>query len=261
MQNERSPLFVLPHVRRQGTEDIAVIAVFTGTNDHPVIIAISHQGAIIMHQIGTVVLPRLSHLSRLSSCVPRSWTRRKRAAPSGFKCFADGLNISPIPPIPTSFIVIAFILTKLSKEERERKNWKLLPGRPRRSSIPSIPKTIEYCNRSGIRIPKELGGQGGSEATIARVYEELARVDIGFTGALAVHNNVTIAVSLIENSSLRDRYLHRLISGEAIGAFLLTEPGAGSDATSIQTLAAEKNDQYIINGTKACGNIGDVLKI
>jgi alkylation response protein AidB-like acyl-CoA dehydrogenase len=42
-----------------------------------------------------------------------------------------------------------------------------------------------------------------------------------------------------------------LISGEAIGAFLLTEPGAGSDATSIQTLATEKNDKFIPNGTKA----------
>lgn len=104
---------------------------------------------------------------------------------------------------------------------------------------------------AGIRIPKELGGNGGSAATIARVYEELAKIDIGFTGALAVHNNVTIAASLIENISLRDRYLGQLISGDTIGAFLLTEPDAGSDATSIQTLATEKNDQYIINGSKA----------
>jgi alkylation response protein AidB-like acyl-CoA dehydrogenase len=104
---------------------------------------------------------------------------------------------------------------------------------------------------AGIRIPKDLGGNGGSAATIARVYEELAKVDIGFTGALAVHNNVTIAASLIENTSLRDRYLDKLMSGEAIGAFLLTEPDVGSDATSIQTLATEKNDKYIINGRKA----------
>jgi alkylation response protein AidB-like acyl-CoA dehydrogenase len=104
---------------------------------------------------------------------------------------------------------------------------------------------------AGIRIPKELGGIGASAATIARVYEELAKVDIGFTGALAVHNNVTIAVSLIENTSLRDGYLGKLMSGEAIGAFLLTEPDAGSDATSIQTSAIKKNDKYIINGSKA----------
>jgi len=104
---------------------------------------------------------------------------------------------------------------------------------------------------AGIQIPKNLGGNGGSASTIARVYEELAKVDIGFTGALAVHNNVTILASLIENTSLRERYLDKLMSGEAIGAFLLTEPDVGSDATSIQMLATEKNDKYIINGSKA----------
>lgn len=117
---------------------------------------------------------------------------------------------------------------------------------------------------AGIRIPKVLGGRGGSAATIARVYEELAKVDIGFTCALAVHNNVTIAASLIENASLRDRYLGRLISGEAIAAFLLTEPDAGSDATSIKMSATRKDDQYIINGSKAWVTNGvnaDVLAI
>jgi alkylation response protein AidB-like acyl-CoA dehydrogenase len=104
---------------------------------------------------------------------------------------------------------------------------------------------------AGIRIPKALGGSGESAATIARVYEELAKVDIGFTCALAVHNNVTIAASLIENASLRSRTLSKLMSGNAIGAFLLTEPDAGSDATSIQALAAEKHDKYIITGSKA----------
>jgi hypothetical protein len=105
---------------------------------------------------------------------------------------------------------------------------------------------------AGIRIPKELGGSGSSTATIARVYEELAKIDIGFTCALAVHNIVTIAAAFIENESLRDRYLDKLMSGEAIGAFLLTEPDIGSDATSIQTLAIEKNDKYIINKWCKC---------
>jgi alkylation response protein AidB-like acyl-CoA dehydrogenase len=104
---------------------------------------------------------------------------------------------------------------------------------------------------AGIRIPENLGGIGGSAATIARVYEELAKVDIGFAGALAVHNNVTIAASLIENKSLRDRYLVPLMSGEAIGAFLFTEPDVGSDATSLQTAAVANDDRYIINGSKA----------
>ena len=104
---------------------------------------------------------------------------------------------------------------------------------------------------AGVLVPKDLGGNGGSAATISRVYEEMAKVDIGFTGALAVHNNVTVAASLMEHRALIDRYLGKLMSGEAIGAFLLTEPHVGSDATSIQMLAAEKNDKYIMNGSKA----------
>lgn len=104
---------------------------------------------------------------------------------------------------------------------------------------------------AGIRIPKELGGNGSSAATLARVYEELAKVDIGFTCAMAVHNIVTIAASLVGNTSLRDRHLGKLMSGESIGAFLLTEPGVGSDATSIQTTAIKKDTKYIINGRKA----------
>lgn len=104
---------------------------------------------------------------------------------------------------------------------------------------------------AGIRIPNELGGNGSSAATLARVYEELAKIDIGFTCALAVHNIVTIAASLVGNTSLRDQNLGKLMSGESIGAFLLTEPDVGSDATSIQTTAIKKEAKYIINGPKA----------
>ena len=73
---------------------------------------------------------------------------------------------------------------------------------------------------AGIRIPQDLGGVGGSAATIARVYEELAKGDIGFTCALAVHNNVTVAASLIENTSLRDQYLDKLMSGARVTYYM-----------------------------------------
>ena len=100
----------------------------------------------------------------------------------------------------------------------------------------------------GIVIPEEYGGFGMSSTAYVRILEELAKVDIGFTGALAVHNNVTIAASHIENTSLRDRYLNRLISGEAIGAFLLTEPDAGSDLANIQKTGVRDGDEWIVNG-------------
>lgn len=102
-----------------------------------------------------------------------------------------------------------------------------------------------------ITIPEKLGGFGESFATQVRVYEELARRDMGFTCALAVHTNVTVAMSLTPNEALRQRCLPRLLDGTAVGAFLLTEPGAGSDASAITTAATEDGDGYRVTGRKA----------
>jgi alkylation response protein AidB-like acyl-CoA dehydrogenase len=150
----------------------------------------------------------------------------------------------PLNPVDEHFIDKA----KLFAEEHLKpyaEHWEQAKQQPEKTLRMAISQF------AGIRISKELGGHGESMATIGRVYEELAKVDIGFACALAVHNIVTIAASLIGNTSLRDRYLDKLMSGEAIGAFLLTEPDIGSDATSIQTLVTEKDDKYIINGSKA----------
>lgn len=115
-----------------------------------------------------------------------------------------------------------------------------------------------------ITITKAAGGHGESFATLCEVYEQLANRDLGFTCALAVHTNVTTALSLSENKSLRDRYLPKLLAGEAVGAFLLTEPSVGSDATAIKTIAARKLDTYSITGQKAWitnGAYADVLVV
>lgn len=104
---------------------------------------------------------------------------------------------------------------------------------------------------AGQPVPKALGGQGGNFTTQVRIYEEMAKRDMGFTSGLAVHCNVTAAVSLCPNVALRERWLPKLISGEAIGAFLLTEPQAGSDATSITTAIAKGPQGYRVSGEKA----------
>lgn len=104
---------------------------------------------------------------------------------------------------------------------------------------------------TGTAIPRDLGGFGDGVATQLRIYEELARRDMGFTCALAVHTNVTVAMSLSPNAALRAAALPRLISGQAVGAFLLTEPGAGSDATAITTHAQRVTGGYSVSGRKA----------
>lgn len=104
---------------------------------------------------------------------------------------------------------------------------------------------------TGTAVPRHMGGFGDGVATQVRVYEELARRDMGFTCALAVHTNVTVAMSLSPNNGLRGAVLPKLLSGQAVGAFLLTEPGAGSDATAITTHAKAVEGGYAVTGRKA----------
>lgn len=99
-------------------------------------------------------------------------------------------------------------------------------------------------------ISKELGGEGASASTLALELEALAKADYGFTFGFEVHNHVTIMVAGIEDASLRDRYLGKLMRGEMIGAFLLTEPNAGSDAASIQCRAVQTADGWVLDGKK-----------
>ena len=108
------------------------------------------------------------------------------------------LYSGPLNPVDEHFIDKA----KLFADEHLKPNaeqWEQTRQQPEKTLRRAISQF------AGIRIPKELGGNGRSAATIARVYEELAKVDIGFTCALAVHNIVAIVISLIENASLRDR--------------------------------------------------------
>ena len=100
-------------------------------------------------------------------------------------------------------------------------------------------------------IPKARGGLGASAMTLCAELDELAWADYGITFAFEVHNHATMVVSMIEDDALREKYLPQLMAGEKIGAFLLTEPNAGSDAASIQCRAEDRGDHYVLNGEKA----------
>ncbi len=100
-------------------------------------------------------------------------------------------------------------------------------------------------------VPEALGGKGSSFTTFACVLGELAKFDVGFACALAVHCNAVYSLARGTNDRIRDRYLQIMMSGEAIGAFLLTEPDVGSDATAIACTARQDSDAYVLNGEKA----------
>jgi alkylation response protein AidB-like acyl-CoA dehydrogenase len=102
----------------------------------------------------------------------------------------------------------------------------------------------------GMTIPEEYGGNMLNRLTGALVYEELARGDMATAGGLSVHNMVAGTIARLGNDEQRGRWVLRLASGELLGAFSLSEAGAGSDAASLQCRAERTGDAYIINGSK-----------
>lgn len=134
----------------------------------------------------------------------------------------------------------------------------------RQRTQPSVVLRDAISRFTPTAIAGAVGGFGSNSSTMARIYEELSRRDLGFTCALAVHSNVTTAVALTGNAALRERFLPGLLSGENLGAFLLTEPQAGSDATAIATTAEKTAGGYRVNGRKAWvtnGANADVLAV
>lgn len=104
---------------------------------------------------------------------------------------------------------------------------------------------------AGLTVPTKLGGEGHSFSTLVRCYEELAARDLGFTCALAVHCAVTVAATKIPDTDLRAQSVAALMTGDMIGAFVLTEPDAGSDATAVHCRAERQDNRYRLNGRKA----------
>ncbi|MGB6229646.1 MAG: acyl-CoA dehydrogenase family protein [Litorimonas sp.] len=102
----------------------------------------------------------------------------------------------------------------------------------------------------GIYIPEELGGTGLSRLASAMVFEQLSAGDVSHTAMMTIHNMATWMIASYAGEELRDRYVPKLVAGELIASYCLTEPGAGSDAASLSTKAVRDGDDYILNGAK-----------
>ncbi len=115
-------------------------------------------------------------------------------------------------------------------------------------------ETVEKMGKlglMGIYVPKKYGGAGGDYLMYSIAVEELSRV-CGTTGViLSAHTSLCVAPILyFGTEDQKQKYLPKLSSGEWIGAFGLTEPNAGTDASAQQTTAVEDGDDYILNGSK-----------
>jgi len=111
----------------------------------------------------------------------------------------------------------------------------------------------------GITWPEELGGAGLTDLEAVVIIEELARVDPSVALTVASHNSLcTGHIMQFGNEEQKRRYVPDLASGKKLGAWALTEPGSGSDAGGMRTLAARDGDDWVLNGSKTFITQGSV---
>ncbi|HEX2454467.1 MAG TPA: acyl-CoA dehydrogenase [Vicinamibacterales bacterium] len=114
-----------------------------------------------------------------------------------------------------------------------------------------VPK-LASLGLMGVQLPEEYGGAGLSAVDYCICIEELARVDPAVALSVAAHNGLCSShIAMFGSDAQKRQYLPRLTSGEVLGAWGLTESGAGSDAAAMRTTAVKQGNCWIINGTKA----------
>ena len=138
---------------------------------------------------------------------------------------------------------------------REFAQTELLPGVIARDEAQEFPdnlvKKMGALGFMGIMVSPKYGGSGMDTLTYALVMEELSKVDASASVMVSVNNSlVCYGLEAYGSDSQKEKYLPKLAAGEWIGAFCLSEPEAGSDATSQSTTAIDKGDYYLLNGTK-----------
>lgn len=115
---------------------------------------------------------------------------------------------------------------------------------------------LEVIRRSGemgflgLYTPEAYGGLGLSRQDSAIVFEELAAGCTSTAAYLTIHNMVSWMIASFGSPELAERWVPRMVSGELLGSYCLTEPGAGSDAASLKTRAERKGEHYVLNGSK-----------
>jgi len=103
----------------------------------------------------------------------------------------------------------------------------------------------------GIPMPEQYGGAGADTVSYAIAVEELTRIDSSVAITMAAHTSLgTMPIYLFGNDAQKEEWLPRLASGQALGAFGLTEPNAGSDAGATRTRAEQRDGQWVVNGSK-----------
>ncbi|MGV8073415.1 MAG: acyl-CoA dehydrogenase family protein [Syntrophobacteraceae bacterium] len=113
-----------------------------------------------------------------------------------------------------------------------------------------IMKVLAQADLFGLYIPKEYGGRGGGIFENCLAVEQLAHACIGVATSFAASGLGAYPILLYGSHEMKERYITQIAKGKRMAAFGLTEPGAGSDVSGIQTTAVRDGDYYVLNGTK-----------
>ncbi|XP_034481790.1 short/branched chain specific acyl-CoA dehydrogenase, mitochondrial [Drosophila innubila] len=126
---------------------------------------------------------------------------------------------------------------------------------------PSVVKAVFENGLMGIEIDTELGGSGCNFMTNIIVVEELSKIDPAVAAFVDIHNTLVNSLMIkFGNAEQKAKYLPKLAQ-EYAGSFALTEPGAGSDAFSLKTVAKKDGSHYVINGSKMWISNSDVAGV
>jgi alkylation response protein AidB-like acyl-CoA dehydrogenase len=138
---------------------------------------------------------------------------------------------------------------------REFAESELAPGVAERDRDERFPeeqiKKLAGLGFMGMMVAEKYGGAGLDTISYVIAIEELSRVDAS-TGVIGSVNNSLVCHGIEEfgTEEQKQKYLAPLARGEKLGAFCLSEPGSGSDAAALQTIAVDRGDHYVLNGTK-----------
>ncbi|MDO7601440.1 MAG: acyl-CoA dehydrogenase [Schleiferiaceae bacterium] len=143
----------------------------------------------------------------------------------------------------------------IQEAARDFARTELLPGVIERDNTQTFPTQaiakMGELGLMGMMVSPDYGGGGMDAVSYTLAMEEISKVDASAAVVMSVNNSLVCwGLETYGNEEQKQKYLTKLAAGEQIGAFCLSEPEAGSDATSQQTTAVDMGDHYVLNGTK-----------
>ena len=149
---------------------------------------------------------------------------------------------------------------------RDFAQTELLPGVIERDETQTFPaeeiKKLGGLGFLGMMVDPKYGGAGMDTISYVLAMEEISKVDASCSVIMSVNNSLVCwGLETFGTEEQKEKYLKDLATGRIIGAFCLSEPEAGSDATSQKTTAIDKGDHYLLNGTKNWITNGDSASV